>query len=90
MTPIPVQGSPVPLLESQMAPSHKNRISSGSREMEHRYICLSEKKASHSSEFGQIFILCSTNVKSHLVQTSSQSVMFSKKPVTSVDCVVVK
>jgi len=45
---IPVQGSPVPLLKFQMAPTLKVLMSSGSKKKEPRYICLSEAKASHS------------------------------------------
>jgi hypothetical protein len=44
----PVQGSPVPLPNFQMAPRFRLLTSSGSKEEEARCVCLSEAKASHS------------------------------------------
>jgi hypothetical protein len=45
---IPIQVSPVLLLQFQMAPRLKALMSSGSKKKESRYACLSEAKASHS------------------------------------------
>jgi len=42
------RGSPVALPKLQMAPRLILLISSGSREKEPRYVCMSEAKASHS------------------------------------------
>jgi hypothetical protein len=48
--PLPVQGSPVPLLKFQMAPTLKLLMSSGSKKEESSCICPSEAKASHSQK----------------------------------------
>ena len=57
---IPVQGSPVHLLEFQTASRLKLLMFSGSKEKEPRYTCLSEAKGSLTDDVGHGFILCST------------------------------
>ena len=48
LCPISIQGSPVALLKFQMIPRLTLLMSSGSKEEEPKYACLSEAKASHS------------------------------------------
>jgi len=57
---IPVQGSPVPLLEFHIASRFNLLMSSGSKEKEPRYTCLSEAKGSLTEDVDRGFILCST------------------------------
>jgi len=48
LCPITIYGSPITLLKFQMAPKLVLLMSSGSKEKEPRYACLSEARASHS------------------------------------------
>ena len=94
---IPVQESSVPFLKFQMAPRLKHLMSTGSKEKEFRCACLSEAKASHPQRVwaevsssaphllnkGLLFSLIK-------VKKSSQGIMSVIKPITTLDCVLLK
>jgi len=97
MCPVSIQGSPVALQKFQMAPRLTLLMSSGSKENEPRYACLSEAKTSHSQRMW-------TNVSSfatHLLHSglSDSPIRWRcllrvlcpvRRPVTALDCVLLK
>jgi hypothetical protein len=92
-----VQGSPVPLLKFQMAPSLQLLMSSGSKTKEPTYTCLSEAKATHSQRMW-------AEVSSSAPHLLHKGLLFSPikwrsllrvlcpvgRPTTTLDCVLLK
>ena len=89
--------SPVPLVKFQMAPILSFLISSGSKEKEPRYVCLSEAKASHSHimwteisfsvpHFLQVGLLLSPIIYTCLLKVLCPV----SRPITTLDCVLLK
>jgi hypothetical protein len=94
LCPTLIYGSPVPLLQFQMAPKLILLMSSGSKKKEPRYACLSEAKASHSKRMW-------AEVSSYLLHNglSDSPIKWRcllrvlcpvRRPVTALDCVLLK
>jgi len=96
MCPISIYGSPVTLLKCQMAPRLVLLMSSGSKEEEPRYTCLSESKASYSQRMwaevssSAPHLLHSGLSDSHIRWRCLLRVCPVRRSVTALGCVLLK
>jgi hypothetical protein len=97
MCPISIYGSSVALVKFQMAPRLILLMSSGSKEEEPRYACLSEARASHSQ---RMWAEVSSSVP-HLLHNALPDspsrrrcllrvLRPARRPVTTLDCILLK
>jgi len=94
---IPVQGSPIPLLKSQMTPRLKLIMSSGSKKKQPRCTCLSEAKDSHSQRMWAKVSSSAPHLlhKGLLVSPIKWRCLLrvlcpARRPVTTLDCILLK